>query len=82
MRLTTKHETSCFGVPVFVNSDNELIGSANAICALRIKLSLSRYAFGRSVGASDRTVEGWELGRRIDEQFIHRIKFTYFGRGK
>lgn len=47
----------------YENASNELLANPDPR-QIRAKLNLSRDQFARVIGVSERTVEGWEQGRR------------------
>lgn len=63
MRLTTDHSASSYGVPVFVDGDNNPIDYADGIRQVRQQKGWSTEKLADLVGVSPRTVEGWEQGR-------------------
>lgn len=63
MKLTTDHPASSYGVPVFVDDDNNPLDYADGLRQLRKERGWSTADLAEHVGASSRTVEGWEQGR-------------------
>jgi transcriptional regulator with XRE-family HTH domain len=52
------------------------VGGAFLVAELRKKLGLSRKAFSRLTGYSERAIAGWEAGKMPDEPSLRRIKET------
>lgn len=65
MKLSVNHSQSSYGVPVFVDDDNNSVDYAVGIRKLREELNKSRSDFGAELGVSPRTVEAWENGLRM-----------------
>lgn len=63
MRLTTDHATSSYGVPVFVDDDNQILDYADGFRRVRHLKGWSTSDLAEQLGVSARTVEGWEQGR-------------------
>lgn len=63
MRLTTNHSMSSYGVPIFVDNDNNPMDYAPALRQLRKEKGWSVADLADQCGVSARTVEGWEQGR-------------------
>ncbi len=63
MRLTTNHSMSSYGIPIFVDDDNNPMDYAPAIKQLRSAKGLSVADLANECGVSPRTIEGWEQGR-------------------
>jgi DNA-binding transcriptional regulator YiaG len=63
MKLTTNHPMSSYGMPIFVDDNNNPIDYADGIKWLREKLNFSVKDLAEKCGVSPRTVEGWEQGR-------------------
>lgn len=63
MTITTNHPSSCYGQPVILDDNGNLMDYAAGIKLLRFKLEISTTKLGEACGVSRRTVEGWEQGR-------------------
>jgi ribosome-binding protein aMBF1 (putative translation factor) len=63
MKLTTEHSASSYGMPVFVDDDNQLVDYADGLRQTRKAKGWSVADLANEVGVSPRTVEGWEQGR-------------------
>ena len=63
MRLTTNHSASSYGVPIFVDNDNNPMDYAPALKQLRKEKDWSTADLAEKLGVSPRTVENWEQGR-------------------
>jgi DNA-binding XRE family transcriptional regulator len=63
VQLTTKHTSSNYGIPVFVDEDGSLIDYAEGLRRLRKERGWTVSDLASQVGVSPRTVEGWEQGR-------------------
>lgn len=63
MKLTTDHSASSYGVPVFVDDDNNPIDYADGFRKVRHLKGWSTADLAEQLGVSARTVEGWEQGR-------------------
>jgi DNA-binding transcriptional regulator YiaG len=63
MKLTADHSASSYGMPVFVDNDNQPIDYADGFRQLRKLKDWSVSDLADHVGVSPRTVEGWEQGR-------------------
>ena len=63
MRLTTDHSASSYGVPVFVDDNNQVLDYADGLRKLRKTKGWSTAKLAEQLGVSARTVEGWEQGR-------------------
>lgn len=63
MTITTDHAASSYGVPVILGDDGGLMDYGPGVREVRRRLGLSRSALGERLGASARTVEGWEQGK-------------------
>lgn len=63
MKLTTDHSASSYGVPIFVDENNQPIGYADGLRQLRKSKGWSVADLADRCGVSARTVEGWEQGR-------------------
>lgn len=67
LRLTTDHPASSYGVPVFVDDENNPLDYAPAIKQIRADNGWSTTDLAEMLGKSRRTVEGWEQGRMPDK---------------
>ena len=63
MRLTTDHSMSSYGIPIFVDDDNQPLDYADGFRRVRQQKGWSTADLAEQVGVSARTVEGWEQGR-------------------
>jgi len=63
MRLTTNHSASSYGVPIFVDENNNPLDYAPAFRQLRKEKGWSTTELAEMLGVSSRTLEGWEQGR-------------------
>jgi DNA-binding transcriptional regulator YiaG len=63
MKLTTDHSASSYGIPIFVDDDNNPLDYADGLRQLRKAKGWSVADLAEQVGVSARTVEGWEQGR-------------------
>jgi len=64
MKLTTKHPSSSYNIPVFVDGDNNPLDYADGIKQFRkLKGFKTASDLAERLGVSTRTVEGWEQGR-------------------
>lgn len=63
MRLTTDHSMSSYGMPIFVDDDNNPLDYWDGLRQLRNAKGWSVADLAEQVGVSARTVEGWEQGR-------------------
>lgn len=63
MKLTTENSASSLGAPVFVDEHGNAVGYADGLKKLRQEKGWSVADLAEQVGASKRTVEGWEQGR-------------------
>lgn len=63
MKLTTDHDASRYGVPVFLDGWGNPMEYSRGIRRLRTMKRWNTARFGRACGVSGRTVEGWEQGR-------------------
>lgn len=63
MKITTDHAASSYGQPVILDDDGNLLDYGPGVREVRRRLGLSRPALGERLGASGRTVEGWEQGK-------------------
>jgi len=64
LKLTTTHSASSYGQPVFV-LDGQLIDAPQGVKALRQLKGWDQAQLALEMGASVRTVQGWEQGRPI-----------------
>ena len=69
-KLMTNHATSSYGVPVFVDSKNNVIDYNDGIKILRHGGRMNTDQFGELVGVSGRTVESWEQGLRLPSKSV------------
>jgi DNA-binding XRE family transcriptional regulator len=76
MKLTLEHPSVTNGTPVFIDTAGSVIPSELAIQSLRHLCGMTANEFGKLIGVSGRTVNGWEQGRRVNEAAIWRIKNT------
>ena len=67
IRLTASHPASSYGVPVFVDENNNPLDYAPAIKQLRSDKGWSTSYLAEKLGKSRRTIEGWEQGRMPDK---------------
>ena len=80
MKLTLKHPAAIRGLPVFVSAEGLVLQPDLAIRKLRREQFKMTFAeFGRLLGASFRTVNGWEQGRPISQKFVWRIYMELTG---
>lgn len=63
MKLTTNHSMSSYGIPIFVDAENNPMDYAPALRQLRKEKGWSVADLANECGVSTRTVEGWEQGR-------------------
>ena len=63
MKLTANHSASSYGVPVFVDGDNNPLDYADGFRQVRHLKGWSTADLAEQIGVSSRTVEGWEQGR-------------------
>jgi len=63
MKLTTDHNTSSNGIPIFIDDNNNPLNYADGLRQLRKEKGWSVIDLADQVGVSARTVEGWEQGR-------------------
>lgn len=63
MKLTTDHSASSYRLPVFVDSEGNAMDYPNGLRALRKERKWTVADLAEQLGASPRTVEGWEQGR-------------------
>lgn len=73
MKITTLHDDS-HGFPVIIADDGSVMDYAAGIRAIRENMDLSPSEFGSRIGASRRTVEGWEQGRAPSTMALMAIK--------
>lgn len=65
MKITTDHAASSYGFPVILDDAGGPLDYAPGVRAVRERLGLSRAELAAACGASPRTVEDWEQGRRV-----------------
>lgn len=65
MKITTKHPTSNYGIPVILDAKGETMGYADGVKTVRAQLSLTTSDLAEKCGVSRRSVEGWEQGRHV-----------------
>ena len=63
MRLTTNHSMSSYGIPIFVDDENNPLDYADGFRQVRQQKGWSTAELAEQLGVSARTVEGWEQGR-------------------
>lgn len=63
MRLTTDHSMSSYGIPIFVDDNNQPLDYADGFRQVRQLQGWSTADLAEKLGVSARTVEGWEQGR-------------------
>lgn len=64
LELTAESSMSSYGIPVFL-IDGEPVGYAEGVRALRELKGWGVAEMAEQMGASKRTVEGWEQGRPV-----------------
>ena len=74
MKLTTNHENSKNGIPVFVDDDGRVMDYAYGVRTLRKNNKWSVKDLANRVGVSHRTVENWEQSRTIGRQSLMLLK--------
>ncbi|BDD88713.1 helix-turn-helix domain-containing protein [Desulfofustis limnaeus] len=67
VKLTTQHPASSYGVPVFVDDNDNLLDYYDGIRRMRAERGWSTQDLADKLGKSRRTVEGWEQGRMPDK---------------
>ena len=65
MQITINHPASSFGVPVILDDSGHPLDYADGFRRCRYRLNMSTVEIGKYLGASGRTVEGYEQGRTI-----------------
>ncbi len=65
MQITINHPASSFGVPVILDDSGHPLDYADGFRRCRYWLNMSTVEIGKYLGASGRTVEGYEQGRTI-----------------
>jgi len=65
MQITINHPASSFGVPVILDDSGQPLDYADGFRRCRYRLNMSTIEIGKHLGASGRTVEGYEQGRTI-----------------
>jgi hypothetical protein len=65
MQITINHPASSFGVPVILDDCGLPLDYAEGFRRCRYRLNMSTVEIGKHLGASGRTVEGYEQGRTI-----------------
>jgi DNA-binding transcriptional regulator YiaG len=65
MKITTRHPSSHYGVPVILDDAGKPMDYRPGVKAARERLGLSLEALGAACGVSGRTVMGWEYGRPV-----------------
>ena len=63
MRVTTNHPASCYGFPVILDDNGEVMDYPEGVKAIRKLVGMNTTKLGELCGASRRTVENWEGGR-------------------
>lgn len=61
--ITIDHAASSYGVPVILDDAGNVIDYAVGIKSARAKLDLTAAELAEKLGVSERTVNGWEIGR-------------------
>lgn len=64
MRITIYHTSCTNGVPVILDDNGDVLPTAMGIKKLRQKLGLTAGEFGSICGYSEKTVNGWEQGKK------------------
>lgn len=64
MTITTDHPASQFGWPVILDDAGEVLDHAAGFRSARERLGLMRHELAPHLGVSERSIEGWENGRR------------------
>jgi len=62
MQITINHPASSFGVPVILDDSGLPLDYADGFRRCRYRLNMSTVEIGKHLGASGRTVEGYEQG--------------------
>lgn len=65
MQITIDNPASSFGVPVILDDSGLPLDYADGFRRCRYRLNMSTVEIGKHLGASGRTVEGYEQGRTI-----------------
>jgi DNA-binding transcriptional regulator YiaG len=65
MQITINHPASTYGVPVILDDAGHPLDYADGFRRCRYRLNMSTVEIGKHLGASGRTVEGYEQGRTI-----------------
>ncbi len=63
MKITTRHPSSSYGVPVILDDEGRVMDYAEGVMALRKALGLSAADLAAQCGVSVHTVYGWQVGR-------------------
>lgn len=65
MKITINHPMSTYGVPVILDDSGQPLEYSDGFRRCRYRLNMSTIEIGKHLGASGRTVEGYEQGRTI-----------------
>ncbi|UCH71747.1 MAG: helix-turn-helix transcriptional regulator [Thermoplasmatales archaeon] len=74
MKLTTEHSASSYGMPIFLDDNDNVLDYADGIRRLRKLKKISTKKLGEICGVSHRTVEGWEQGRLPSKSALFLMK--------
>lgn len=61
--------------PVFIDPDGEIVSDREGLTGLRKLNELSRKEFAKMIGKSNRTLDGYENGRKIDLTVLLLLEF-------
>jgi len=65
VKITNKDSRCVMGLPMFVIG-NKRLSHQEGVRRLREEHSMSRGEFAKAIGVSERTVDGWAIGRPIN----------------
>ena len=63
VRITTKHESSRYGMPVFLSRGNRFVPYKDGLEMFIVMLGTNKHEIAEECGVSVRTVEGWLQGK-------------------
>lgn len=64
MKITCDHSASSYGIPVILDDRGLVMDYGPGIKAARATLGLTAAQLAETCGVSERTMNGWEQGRR------------------
>ena len=76
IKITTNDLRCRDGKPIFIY-DGKKVKNKEGVKLLRENAGLTRIEFANTLGVSDRSVEGWELGRSVSTDALLKIYNIY-----